>query len=237
MIDLFSILNDFSDTDVPPIDLHLHTNWTDGKNTVEAMYDQAQKVGLEVILFSEHARASSGDWFPKFARQVRELPKTSCHALVGVEAKVKDFNGNLDCTNEIIDLCDLVMGSVHRFPGEQGEIMQNKAGLQPDEALKIEFKLANALLENPLVDILGHPFGMCFSRFGITPPDKMVLALIEKASQSDTAFEINSRYHPDPRKFINWCSDLGAKFSLGSNAHDLEQVGEIARLLKEQESV
>ena len=40
------------DRSVPFFDFHLHTNWTDGSNTVKEMYQQSVAVGLQAILYS-----------------------------------------------------------------------------------------------------------------------------------------------------------------------------------------
>ena len=73
---------------IPKCDFNMHTTWTDGKHSSTEMYDNAVKAGLEYILFSEHARKTSGDWFLDFATEIRSLPDSPCKALVGVEAKV-----------------------------------------------------------------------------------------------------------------------------------------------------
>jgi len=107
---------------IPRVDMHLHTSWTDGLNTVREMYDQALREGLAMVLFSEHARKNSGDWFERFVGEVRALPQGTCRVLVGVETKVADYDGSLDCHDQILKSCDLVMASVHRFPGEKGVV-------------------------------------------------------------------------------------------------------------------
>ena len=60
------ISEDISKKATPNVDLHMHTNWTDGKNSVFKMHDYSCKKKLKKILFSEHARSTSGDWFDKF---------------------------------------------------------------------------------------------------------------------------------------------------------------------------
>jgi histidinol phosphatase-like PHP family hydrolase len=225
-----SLFDSISRHGVPPGDFHLHTTWTDGTRSVREMHDAAVAAGLHVALFSEHARRSSGDWFPTFAAEVRSLPHDRCKALVGVETKVDDFSGSIDCTDAILAHCDLVMASVHRFPGEEG-IVSSVRNHTPAQALEIEFRLASAVLDNAAVDILGHPFGMCYRRFGIAPSDDMMRALIEKAARTRVAIEINPHYHPEPWRLIGWCQEAGARVSLGSNAHACEDVGRITRIL------
>jgi histidinol phosphatase-like PHP family hydrolase len=86
------------------------------------------------------------------------------------------------------------------------------------------------------VDILGHPFGMCYRRFKLTPPEDKFHALIEKAAKTGVALEINPQYQPDPWRLIEWCRQGGARISLGSNAHSTTTVGRITRVLRGEEA-
>ena len=224
--------HDLQTGEIPRIDYHVHTNWTDGSDGTAAVHKAAMKCGLDAILFSEHARKSSGDWFPEFAREVRALPQDRCRSFVGVESKVDDFDGALDCSPAIIELCDLVMASVHRFPGETGTVHGNTNDYSAEDAIDIEYRLSCAVLENPAVDILGHPFGMSLRRFKTDPSERLVRDVIARAARNGVAFEINAHYHPDPWRLLVLCGEAGATISLGSNAHHPTEVGTIARLLK-----
>lgn len=215
---------------LPRIDSHLHTSWTDGEATVEAVYRAAVESGLATVLYSEHSRKTSTDWFSSFAAEVRALPSSPCKAYVGTEVKVESCEGEIDTVPAISDLCDFVMASVHRFIDAGGRTLQF-AETDPNEAVELEFKLSWAVLENPQVDILGHMFGMSYRRFNMIPPDDKICALISRAAEFDVAVEINSHYHPNPRKMIQRCRDYNARITFGSNAHTLESVGAIMRLL------
>jgi putative hydrolase len=217
--------------EIPLVDFHIHTSWTDGLNNVRELYDQACRLNLESILFSEHARKSSRDWFPQFAEEVRSLPKKPCLALVGVEARVADSKGNLDITQEILSYCDLVIGSVHRFPGENGDPLSFEE-VHPDKALDIEFRLTKALLGNPAIQIIGHPFGMCYAQFGLTPQEDMILHLVQRAAEKNVAFEVNSKYHPDLWSLIKICKKTRSLISIGSDAHSTVEVGRVIRELE-----
>ena len=109
---------------IPRVDFHMHTTWTDGHDNAVAMHEAAIKCGLKSILFSEHARRTSEGWFFDFAAEIRNLQSDQCRALVGVEAKILNFDGALDTTDSIAGTCDLVMASVHRFPDEQGHMLR-----------------------------------------------------------------------------------------------------------------
>lgn len=217
-------------TAVPRVDCHLHTSWTDGAGSVRAVWDQAVACRLDTILFSEHSRKTSTDWFDRFAAEVRGLPQEPCRALVGTEVKVEDYDGAIDTVPAIADLCDFVMVSVHRFPDGKGGALAFDA-VPPDEAVDIEFRLSWAALANPRTNILGHMFGMSWRKFRTAPPDDKVRALIARAAGHGVAVEVNSRYHPDPRRLVAWCAELGARVTFGSNAHTLAEVGDIVRVL------
>lgn len=219
--------------DIPPIDFHLHTNWTDGANSVSEMHARAVACQLQAILFSEHVRKTSGAWFHEFAKNVRALAGDRCHALVGIETKVADFEGNIDCSKEILQDCDLVIASVHRFPGEEDQYLRVRSQLSPEQALEKELRLALAVLDNPEIDILGHPFGMAWKRFRVSPSKDQLIKLIEKAGEKKVAFEINPKYHPEPIQLLRICREIGIAISLGSDAHSVEEVGSVVRILKE----
>lgn len=236
MNDYIELLKSISKHDIPNIDLHLHTNWTDGKASVSDMYNCAVKNGLEYILFSEHVRKSSDEWFKEFAGDVRKLPREKCVAFLGAETRIVDFEGNLDCSYYVKSQCDLLIASVHRFPGKNGLSYTEFTEVPLEKALEMEFRLTIAAIENPWVDIIGHLFGMCLKRYGVVPPQEMVCEIVKKAARYNVAIEVNSCYHPTPWILIDLCKQEGALITLGSDAHCVDDVGKIVRVLKGEEA-
>lgn len=215
------------------MDFHTHTSWTDGKDGVQAMHAQAVKNGLAAILFSEHARASSGSWFAEFADEVLALPSDQCKALVGVETRIVDDAGNLDLAPEVARRCHLVVASAHRFPGQEGFDPEALSGA---EALEVELRLGLAAMSNENTDILGHPFGMSISRYRATPTDEMFRELARGAARCDCAVELNSKYHS--RFFATWraiAMEEGARISLGSDAHSVDDLRSLRDALEERQ--
>lgn len=218
---------------LPRTDCHLHTAWTDGEASVEDVYAAAVACGLTTILYSEHSRKTSTDWFKDFAAEVRALPSSPCRAYVGTEVKVETRAGDIDTTAAIADHCDFVMASVHRFIDERDVTIQF-ADTDPEQAVALEYALTWAVLSNPLVDILGHMFGMSYRRFGQIPPDEKIRELIARAAEYGVAVEVNSHYHPHALKMVRWCQEFDARISFGSNAHALKEVGSIMRQLERE---
>lgn len=220
-------------SNLPKVDCHLHTSWTDGADTVGAVYRAAQENGLTTILYSEHSRKTSTDWFHKFAAEVRALPTSPCRAYVGTEVKVETCAGDIDTIPAIRDHCDFIMASVHRFI-DANDVTIQFADTDPAQAVDLEYALTWAVLENPQVDILGHMFGMSYRRFTQTPSDEKIRDLIARAAQFGVAVEVNSHYHPDALKMLKWCQEFDARIAFGSNAHELNAVGAIVRQLQRE---
>jgi histidinol phosphatase-like PHP family hydrolase len=218
---------------LPKVDCHLHTSWTDGADTVEEVYRAALESGLTTILYSEHSRKSSTDWFQKFADEVRALPTSPCRAYVGTEVKVETRAGAIDTIPVISNHCDFIMASVHRFI-DANDVTIQFTDTDPAQAVDLEYALTWAVLENPQVDILGHMFGMSYRRFGQTPSDEKIRELIARAAQFGVAVEVNSHYHPNALKMLKWCQEFDAKITFGSNAHELSAVGSIVRQLQRE---
>lgn len=221
-----------SESCFPVVDCHVHTNWTDGEGSVQDVYLSAVNAGLSTVLYSEHSRKSSVDWFHRFAKQVRSLPTDYLNSYVGTEVKVDSMQSTIDSCPEIISLCDFIMVSVHRFV-DDNNISLPFNEIPKEFALDLEFKLSLSAIKNRDVHILGHPFGMSIRRFKQTPPDSMFFDLITYASKHDVAIEINSYYHDNPRKILHMCQQCDAFVSFGSNAHKLSEIGTISRLMNQ----
>ena len=91
------IFNDVKlNKNLPSIDFHIHTNWTDGKNSVKQVYKRSNSVGLDYMLYSEHSRKSSKGWFKRFHREIKSLQIKNCKPFVGTEVKVLNLNGVME---------------------------------------------------------------------------------------------------------------------------------------------
>lgn len=228
------IYENLSKGKTPPLDMHVHTNWTDGKNSVNEILKAADENNLSHIFFSEHSRKESGNWFLEFKRQILNgNKKFKCKGIVGTEVKVLNLKGDLDISDSIARNSELIMASVHRFPGEKN-LSSSKINYDKDEVIKIEYNLSMAALENPQTNILGHPFGMSLKRFKVIPPLKLFEQLIKKTASEKKAFEINIGYHTNIVELIQLSLKNSCLISIGSNAHTTQEVGKINNFLKKE---
>lgn len=216
---------DLTYTDIN-VDLHLHTNWTDGEASIEAVLSHGASAGLRQIAFTEHVRANT-DWYPDFAAAVRSaaILQPDIEVFLGCEAKALDTLGAFDASNAILQQCDVVLGSVHRFPDNSGGFL-SFSSLSQEQFAEIEFALACGLIDGAPIDVLAHPGGMYSRRFGVDLPAPLMRELMERSSARGIAIEINSAYLKDIDAHLRLCADVNPIISIGSDMHRLHNLGQ-----------
>lgn len=137
-------------------DLHMHTNASDGRATLEQMVEAAIARGLEYIAITDHskrvtmARGLDGArLLAQWAKIERLRPAyPQIQILKGVECDILE-SGGMDLPDEVLAQADWVIASVHY--GQK----------QPRE--KITQRILGAI-ENPYVDIVAHPTGRLINK-------------------------------------------------------------------------
>lgn len=208
------------------VELQTHTTWTDGKASLGDLLTRAAERGLATIAVTEHVRRDT-DWFPQFAAAVRQEATRfkDLQILVGCEAKALDEEGGLDTTAAIRAECDLVLGVVHRMTLPSGEGFYNPADFEAGDFQDLELRHILGLIKEAPIDVVGHPMGMSLRHFA-NFPERQFRSLIEACKESKVAVEINSSYLGDRLPdFVKLCRELDPWVSIGSDAHNLDEVG------------
>jgi DNA polymerase (family 10) len=194
-------------------DLHSHTDWSDGKSTLEEMVAAARVKGYAYLNVTDHSPAvgfGMGLDAGRLRRQierVRELASTlkGFTLLAGAEVDIlKD--GSLDYSDELLAELDVVVASLH-------------ASHRLNEA--DQTKRLCAAMENPHVDLIGHPTGRLIGR---REPYAMDMeAVIAKAVETGTVLEVSAQPHRlDLRDSnVRMAVEAGAKLSIDTDAHSV----------------
>ena len=197
-------------------DLHAHTNWSDGRNTLQDMVAAAKAEGLEYFAITDHSVSSTvanGLDRTRLLEQVMRVRELDAEVegitvLAGSEVDIRRY-GELDYPDEILEQLDIVVASVHsHFTLSEAEMTQ---------------RIVRAI-ENPLVNIIGHPTGRLLGRRPMYPLN--LEEVIEAAAENKTVLEINgspNRLDLDP-EFVRMAKNAGVLLAVNTDAHATERL-------------
>lgn len=195
-------------------DLHCHSKWSDGGNTIEKMAEAARSLGYRYLAITDHSQSlviAGGLSAERLEEQRREIEALNekfedFTILRGIEVDIlKD--GSLDLPDEVLEGLDFVTASIHSGFRQDGETLTNRV-LQA--------------MKNPHVDSIGHPTGRLLGRRDPYPID--VDRIIEAAGRTGTALELNAspdRLDLDDRN-LRKAKEAGVKIVINSDAHSVE---------------
>lgn len=191
-------------------DLQMHSRYSDSAATIVQLADFAASLNYEYILITDHSQSAKyahGLEIERLHKQWKEIDKinkkSKVRVLKGIEVDIlKD--GKLDYPDKILKQLDLVVASIH-----QGF------------AKNVTERIFTAM-DNPYVDIIGHPTGrLISSREGYILDLHKVM---EKAVETGTWLELNAYWDRLDLSDVNLraAKEMGIRISIGTDAHDLK---------------
>lgn len=197
-------------------DLHMHTTASDGQATIEQMAEAAIALGYEFIAITDHSKSqvvANGLTTERLLKHVKEIHKVGdqikgIKLLAGCEVDIL-ADGRLDFEDAVLSELDIVVASPH-------------ISLKQDEA-KATDRMLRAI-ENPYVNIIGHPTGRLINRREGLPLN--FAKIFAAAASTGTALEINAGY---PRLDLNdihsrGAIDAGCMLAIDTDSHSTEEL-------------
>jgi DNA polymerase (family 10) len=162
-------------------DLHTHSNWSDGRDSVDAMVRAAKQLGYEYVAITDHSqRAWSSrklalDEVPQQRAEIDLLRRriAGIEILHGIEVDIMG-DGTLDFDDEVLEDFDIVLASLHDPCEQDGPQLT-------DRYLKA--------IQHPLVNVITHPANRSPARSSGFDLD--FDALFHAAARTGTAMEID----------------------------------------------
>ncbi len=198
-------------------DLHIHTGWSDGHNSIEEVALAARDMGYQYIAITDHsagrgiAHGLDAERLRKQLAEIRALNErlTGIHVLTGIEVDIR-ADGSLDLPHEVLSELDIVIAAVHSAMHQSQEKMTRRV-LQA--------------VEDPDVDVLAHP--TCRLISGREPVAIDLEAILRAAARNDKIVEINAMPDRLDLKDIHAlrARDLGVKLAIGTDAHSIAHLG------------
>ena len=198
-------------------DLHVHTEWSDGRDPTEIMAAAAVERGYEYVAITDHsagrgiAGGLSVERLTEHIREIRELEDRigSIKLLAGSEVDIR-ADGSLDYEDDVLGRLDWVVASVHSGMGQDAATMTARI---------------IAAMQSPHVTAIGH---LTTRMIGERKPIEADFeAIFRAAAETGTALEINS----SPRRLdlkdthAARARELGVPLVIDSDAHDSESLG------------
>ena len=196
-------------------DLHVHTEWSDGTETIAEMVEGAAAFGHDYLCVSDHATGPGmvggvGVEDDRLREQIEEIRAVADDAAIdvfaGVEANIAE-DGSISVADDLLADLDVVVASPH-------------SALEGDGTDRLV-----AAAEHPGVDVIGHPTGRRLNeRAGM---DVDVQRLARVAADHDTALEINA----NPQRLdlsgraVQTAIEEGATIAINTDAHRTASYG------------
>ncbi len=197
-------------------DLHVHTDWSDGHDSIEAMALAARAKGYEYMAITEHSAGrgvARGLNEERLRNQIGEIKKLNqrmdgFRILTGIEVDIR-ADGSLDLPDELLSELDIVVAAVH-------SAMNQEQGKMTERVLRA--------IRNPHVDVLAHP--TCRLLGEREPIMVDMEAVFNAAVETDTALEINAMPSRLDLKDIHAsrARELGVKLIISTDAHSVSHL-------------
>jgi DNA polymerase (family 10) len=197
-------------------DLHVHSNYSDGHSTIEEVARAAKAVGYKYVSINDHSHSlgvAHGLTVERLLEQAEEIAEINKRVrgitiLRGTEVDILS-DGSVDFPDDVLEQLDVVVASIHG--GFQ----------QPSD--KITGRIVSAI-ENPHVDIIGHPTGRLL---GTRPAYSVDMdRVFEAAAENGTAIEINAWHERLDLNDVNArrAAEMGVRVSINTDSHHVDQL-------------
>jgi DNA polymerase (family 10) len=189
-------------------DLHMHTDWSDGRATLEELVLAAKERGRRYIAICDHARRLRDGRLEAQAEAIAALEVPGIRVLSGIEVDIR-ADGSLDMDDESLAARDWVMASIHSgFDGPREKLTERLV----------------AAMRSPHVDCIGHPTGRKINR---RPPYELDFERVcEVAVETGTFLEINAQ--PDRLDLTDTlaraAAEAGVRIVVSTDAHRIHEL-------------
>jgi DNA polymerase (family 10) len=197
-------------------DLHTHSDWTDGRDTLAAMVRRARDKGYAYVAMTDHSVGlgmTNGLNLERIAARTKEIAKLNSElapfrVLIGTEVEIR-ADGRLDYPEDVLAGFEIVTASIHSaFNQPRDQITQRLVGAA----------------KHPLVTAISHPTGRLLERRD--PYDVDLDAVIDAAVATGTRLEVNGG--PERLDLPDWAVrkavDKGTTLVIDSDAHAVEEL-------------
>lgn len=217
-------------------DTHTHTVHSHGTGTVEDNVKAAIDQGLAQITISDHGTShlcyniKNVDDYLRDIDDIRKKYKGDIEVLAGVEMNLLSAGGDIDFPVQWAQYFDVRLMGYHklvRYKTLSDKLHMLLIKTRGERSIERNTQAYFNAMDRFKIDIITHP------NYGL-PVD--LLALAKRAAQKGVALEINAKHPEFTVEELAACAETGVKFSIGSDAHSPDRVGDFLPALKKAEA-
>lgn len=215
-------------------DMHVHSTFTDGKNTIAENVEEAEELGLTELTCVDHVRVDS-DWLDSYVAEVERMRgETEITLLCGIEAKLLDAAGTLDLPPRLPAGVDRIYAADHQVPLGDGHAHPRdvKARLESGE-------LGSDEVFDDLIDatigaagryddvVIAHLFSI-LPKIGLAEeqvPEASLERLARGVHDGGGRIEISERWSCPSARSLAPFIDAGVEVLISTDAHMRSKIG------------
>jgi DNA polymerase (family 10) len=192
-------------------DIHVHTDWSDGHDSIEAMAQAAKAIGYQYLAITDHSAGrgiAHGLSEERLRQQIKEIKRLNeqlkgIRIFTGTEVDIR-ADGSIDLPDKLLVDLDVVVAAIHSAMNQSEE--------------QITRRIIGAI-ENPHIDVIAHP--TCRLLGEREPVAIDMEAVFRAAIKYNKALEINAMPSRLDLKDIHIyrARELGVKLIMGTDSH------------------
>lgn len=193
------------------LDVHTHTIASGHAfSSMQEMVQEAARKGLKLLGITEHTPGIPGTCDPIYFRNLHVAPRLmyGVELMLGAEINILDTQGNIDLSEEYMQMLDLRIAGIHSLCYKQGTAEENTQGMI-------------RAISNPYIQIISHP--------GDGTAQLLFEPIVKAAKEHHTLLEINNsslrptrgkvKAQPNNLAILRLCKQYQVPVILGSDAH------------------
>lgn len=216
-------------------DMHTHTTYSHGKNTIEEMVEQARALGLRAIVISDHGRSHPmfgvrRKNFEKMRREIDALNEKydDIEIYLSVESNITGADGSIDIGKEERQYCDWIYAGYHYgyIPASIKDVfhfaIRNYLTVvfpfMKEKTRKVNTRAYLEMMDRYELKMITHPGDKL-------PVD--IEPIAKKAAEKGVILEINPRHSHLNSEEIKIALKYNVQFAVNSDAHSVQALGQV----------
>jgi len=187
---------------------HIHTNYTDGKDSVFDLCGKALELRIPLVAFTEHVSRQLRYDFNKFQSDIEKAREEYPGLIIlsGLEAKVL-ADATLNVDEELLSLVDYPVFAFHSFPKD----------------LQVYVDCLKTVLKDSRINAWAHP-GLFLRKMGLTLSQREISEIFEMMKKEKVLLEVNEKYNLPEKEWIETALRNEIKIVKGNDIHSLKDL-------------